>query len=107
MLVVLTMRHVTGRPSDTALIDGSGMLALLPRQWSKEFHQGSRYAAIRIQTDDDTGTGLVRAQVAAILTNPEMSNWELLTCEALIDAAPRALVPAASPRHPLRLAGWN
>lgn len=109
MLVVLTMRHITGQPSDASLMDGSRMLALLPRHWRKEIRQATRFAAIRIHTDEQTTPAHIRALVTAVLTNPEFSHWELLSCETLTAGhpSPTNLVPAAGLPPPRRYAQWN
>ncbi|MEU9886216.1 hypothetical protein [Sphaerisporangium sp. NPDC051011] len=108
MLVVLTMRRAAGRPSEVSAVDGIRILALLPRQWRKDLTQAAGYIAIRIQTDEDVTAAQIRAQVTAILANPELGPWELLSCETLTlgprDADPP---PAAEPGRPLQRAEWN
>ncbi|GII63938.1 hypothetical protein Skr01_40230 [Sphaerisporangium krabiense] len=104
MLVVLTMRRA--RPSCSSTVEGIRILALLPRQWRKDLTQAVGYIAIRIQTDEEVTAAQIRAQVAAILANPEIGHWELLTCETLAhhDGESR---PAAAARRAHQHAAWN
>jgi hypothetical protein len=108
MLVVLTMRRVERQPSDDSPVDGVRMLALLPRQWHKEFKQAAGYIAIRIRADEETSTAQIRAQVVAILTNPEVSRWRLVSFETLTSShqGPRKAL-SVNARHIRQRAPWN
>ncbi|MEU8270548.1 hypothetical protein AB0B89_25745 [Sphaerisporangium sp. NPDC049002] len=108
MLVVLTLRRIIGKPSGEPPLDGERMLALLPRQWRKDFREGSGYIAIRIHTDEDITTAQIRAQVVAVLTNPEVTRWRLVSCETLTHHQnPKRGNPATITRHTTQRAQWN
>jgi hypothetical protein len=109
ILVVLTMRHVTGRPSADSQVDGARMLALLPRQWDKDFRQAGGFIAIRINTDETVSPAHIRAQVVAILANPEVSRWRLVSCETLTPRTGESKggLQAITVPHILQNAEWN
>ena len=108
MLVVLTMRPARGRRLDAA-VDGNRLLAMLPKQWDKEFKQAAGFVAIRIQTDEPIRTAQIHAQVVSVLTNPELGHWRLVSYETLIrDSRPsRTTVPVATAREVDQRAQWN
>ncbi len=108
MLVVLTMRRIKGKPSGEPPLDGERMLALLPRQWRKNYREGAGYIAIRIQADENTTAAQIREQVVAILTNPEITRWRLVSCEPLTQhPTPRRGNPATITHHTTQHAQWN
>ncbi|MEV7969831.1 hypothetical protein AB0O34_28200 [Sphaerisporangium sp. NPDC088356] len=108
MLVVLTMRRLKGEPSGEPPLDGERMLALLPRQWRKDFREGAGYIAIRIHTDENITSAQIREQVVAILSNPEVTRWRLVSCETLTHhEIERRGNPATLTRHTTQRAQWN
>ncbi|GAA3804008.1 hypothetical protein GCM10022226_24760 [Sphaerisporangium flaviroseum] len=110
MLVVLTMRRIIGHPSGDSPVDGRRMLALLPRHWRKDLREGGGHIAIRIDTDDNTTTAQIRAQVVATLTNPEISRWRLVSCETVTPPRvhqPARPTPVPTARHIHQRSEWN
>ncbi|MGW4638901.1 hypothetical protein ACWEN6_10245 [Sphaerisporangium sp. NPDC004334] len=108
MLVVLTMRPARGRKMD-ANVDGKRLLALLPKQWEKEFKQAAGFVAIRIETDENIRSAQIHAQVVSVLTNPELGPWRLVSYETLLrdHRPPRATVPVAPARRADQRSQWN
>ncbi|MFC4536670.1 hypothetical protein [Sphaerisporangium dianthi] len=108
MLIVLTMRPSKGRKMDVT-VDGERLLALLPRQWDKEFKQAAGFVAIRIQTDENIRTAQIHAQVVSVLTNPELGHWRLVSYETLVrdEHPPRTTVPVATARRVDQRSQWN
>ncbi|HEX4817135.1 MAG TPA: hypothetical protein VFV66_30710 [Nonomuraea sp.] len=88
MLIQLTMRRVGGLPIPGSPIDGIRILALLPRNWAKDLSQATGDIVIRVRPDEPTTSAQVRDRVAEILTNPEVSHWELVTCHTLPNRQP-------------------
>ncbi|WP_248965997.1 hypothetical protein [Sphaerisporangium perillae] len=109
MLVVLTMRPVRGRPLRDPVVDGERLLALLPRQWEKEFKQAAGFVAIRIQAAENITTAQIYAQVVSVLTNPEIGNWRLVSYETLArdHHPPQRVVPVTTVRRAHQRAKWN
>ncbi|WP_214410616.1 hypothetical protein [Sphaerisporangium fuscum] len=85
MLVELTIRRTAGEPSPNSPVDGIRILALLPTQWRKDLKNVTGDIAIRIQTDENITKDQIRAEVNAVLTNPEVSDWELVNCHTLVN----------------------
>ncbi|MFC4586744.1 hypothetical protein [Sphaerisporangium corydalis] len=83
MLVELTIRRAAGEPSPNSPVDGIRIMALLPARWRKDLKHVTGEIAIRVHTGEDETTAQIRAEVTAILTNPEVSDWELITCHTL------------------------
>ncbi|MEU8268800.1 hypothetical protein AB0B89_16705 [Sphaerisporangium sp. NPDC049002] len=83
MLVELRIRRTAGEPSPNSPVDGIRILALLPKEWRKDLKNVTGDIAIRVHTDEEISSAQIRAEVTAILTNPEVSDWELVTCHAL------------------------
>ncbi|MFF5210461.1 hypothetical protein [Streptosporangium sp. NPDC000396] len=83
MLVELTMRRTTLEPPSNSPIDGVRILSLLPEQWRKELRLANGDIVIRVHIDDDTTATQIRTEVTAALTAPEVSHWELATCDTL------------------------
>jgi hypothetical protein len=83
MLVELRIRRTAGEALPNSPVDGIRILALLPRRWRKDLRQVTGDIAIRVHTDDHVTPAQIRAEVVAVLTNPEVSDWELVTCNAL------------------------
>ncbi|MCT9933208.1 hypothetical protein N5079_23645 [Planotetraspora sp. A-T 1434] len=83
MLVQLTMRQTGGRRIPHSPVDGIRIMALLPGRWHKDLTQATGDIVIRVRADDKTTSAEIRAQVVEILTNPEVSHWELVTCHTL------------------------
>ncbi|MET8144111.1 hypothetical protein ABZU32_27715 [Sphaerisporangium sp. NPDC005288] len=88
MLVELTIRRTAGDPLPNSPVDGIRILALLPRKWRKDLKNVTGDIAIRVQTDEETTDAQIRAEVTQILTNPEVSDWELVTCRTLTNGRP-------------------
>ncbi|MCW2877909.1 MAG: hypothetical protein JWQ95_2009 [Sphaerisporangium sp.] len=88
MLVELTIRRTAGEPSPNSPVDGIRILALLPKQWRKDLRHVTGEIAIRVQTDEKITDAQIRAEVTSILTNPEVSDWELVTCHPLTNGRP-------------------
>lgn len=109
MLVVLTLRHAPGRPQNESPIDGAELLALLPKQWRKNFREGTGFIAIRIETDENITTAQIRAQVVSVLANPEITQWRLVSCETLTHPRRdnRRINRAAAVRRVPQHAEWN
>ncbi|GGK93892.1 hypothetical protein Sme01_58420 [Sphaerisporangium melleum] len=109
MLVVLTLRPMRGRTLKETAVDGNRLLAMLPRQWDKEFMQTAGFIAIRISTEEEIRTAHVHAQVVSVLANPELGPWRLVSYETLLrdPNPPRALVPVATARQVDQHAAWN
>ncbi|MEV6983475.1 hypothetical protein AB0M95_19775 [Sphaerisporangium sp. NPDC051017] len=84
MLIQLTMRKAHGLPMPGSPVDGIRIMALLPSRWHKDLTQATGDIVIRVRTDEPTTTAQVRAVVTEILTNPEVDNWELVTCRTLL-----------------------
>ncbi|MEV7966109.1 hypothetical protein AB0O34_09005 [Sphaerisporangium sp. NPDC088356] len=83
MLVELTIRRTAGEPLPNSPVDGIRILALLPKEWRKDLKNVTGDIAIRVHTDEEITSAQIRAEVTAILTNPEVSDWELVNCHAL------------------------
>ncbi|WP_433236582.1 hypothetical protein ACQPYK_27330 [Streptosporangium sp. CA-135522] len=83
MLVELRIRRITSEPSHNSPIDGVRILSLLPGQWRKELTAANGDIVIRVHTDDDTTTAQIRVKVTAALSAPEVSHWELATCDTV------------------------
>ncbi|GII02135.1 hypothetical protein [Planobispora takensis] len=83
MLIQLTMRRTGAVPVPGSPIDGIRIMALLPSRWHKDLTQATGDIVIRVRTDAGTTSADVRAEVAEILTNPEVGHWELVTCRPL------------------------
>jgi hypothetical protein len=83
MLIELRIRRAAGEPLPNSPVDGIRILALLPKQWRKDLRNVTGDIAIRVHTDEETTNAQVRAEVTEILTNPEVSDWELVTCKTL------------------------
>ncbi|MFF0310068.1 hypothetical protein ACFYSC_21775 [Streptosporangium sp. NPDC004379] len=83
MLVQLTMRHIDGRPIPNSPVDGIRILALLPEKWHKDLRQATGDIVIRIRAEEEATSAQIRAEVTRILTRPEVSHLELVTCCAL------------------------
>jgi hypothetical protein len=78
------MRQIAGEPPPmNSPVDGIRILALLPRRWRKDLRQATGDIVIRVQTDEEITDAQIRDQVVDILTNPEISHWELVTCQPL------------------------
>ncbi|WP_311922062.1 hypothetical protein [Microbispora sp. H10836] len=82
MLVQLTMRRTDGQAAPGSPVDGIRVLALLPGSWHKHLEQVAGDIVIRIRAEGTTAGG-VRAEVARILTSPEVSHLELVACRPL------------------------
>ncbi|MEV4185807.1 hypothetical protein AB0J28_30720 [Streptosporangium canum] len=82
MLVELTIRRTTSEPPNNSPIDGVRILSLLPAQWRKELTAANGEIIVRVRTEDDTTIEQIRVKVTAALTAPEVSHWELATCDA-------------------------
>ena len=85
MLVELTIRRTAGEPSPNSPVDGIRIIALLPSRWRKDLGNVVGDIAIRIQTDERVTGDQIREEVAAILTDPEAGDWELVRCRTLTD----------------------
>lgn len=83
MLVELRMRRRPPRISGDSPIDGIRILALLPEKWHKDLRQATGDVIIRVHADDYASSEDIRAEVTARLTDPAVSNWEVVTCDIL------------------------
>lgn len=83
MLVELTMRRVPGGIPINSPVDGIRIMALLPRGWEKDLRQSIGEIVIRVNTDEELTDVDIRARVAEILTNPEVSGWRVVACHTL------------------------
>ncbi|WP_248964390.1 hypothetical protein [Sphaerisporangium perillae] len=88
MLVELTIRRTAGEPLPASPVDGIRILALLPNEWRKDLKHVTGDIAIRVHTDEETTGARIRARVTEILTNPEVSDWELVNCRTLTNGRP-------------------
>lgn len=84
MLIQLTMRKADGPPVPGSPVDGIRIMALLPSRWHKDLTQATGDIVIRVRTDGPTTSAQVRDVVTEILTNPEIDDWELVTCRTLL-----------------------
>ncbi|WP_198166951.1 hypothetical protein [Microbispora sp. ATCC PTA-5024] len=96
MLVQLTMRRTAGHAPPNSPIDGIRIMALLPRRWRADLTQATGDIIIRVQTDEDVTGAEIGAEMAEILTNPEVSHWRLAACRTL-SGPPDAKPPDAKP----------
>ncbi|MDH2424473.1 hypothetical protein [Sphaerisporangium sp. TRM90804] len=108
MLFELTLRRSKGELSINSPVDGIRILALMPGRWRKDLRQSTGDIIIRVYTDDTVTNAQIRAEVRGILTNPEVSHWELVSCNTLTvgDHTPKLNQWVASRRHGQR-AQWN
>ncbi|MEO3813659.1 hypothetical protein ABGB17_32080 [Sphaerisporangium sp. B11E5] len=107
MLFELTLRRTEVGATVQSPIDGIRILALLPPRWRKDLKQATGDIVIRVHTDEDLTSAEVRAEVAAVLANPEVSHWRLVTCHTLsVGRGPRLGYWVTARRHGQR-AQWN
>ncbi|MFC6081806.1 hypothetical protein [Sphaerisporangium aureirubrum] len=107
MLFELTLRRHQDGGAVHSPIDGIRILALLPGRWRKDLRQATGDIVIRVQTDEDLTSTEVRAEVKAVLTNPEISHWELVACHTLsVGRGPRLGYWVTARRHGQR-PQWN
>jgi hypothetical protein len=109
MLFELTLRQTATRQSTgNSPVDGIRILALLPGRWRKDLRQATGDIVIRVYTDDTVTNAQISAEVRAILTNPEVSHWELVTCHTLTvgDHEPKLNYWMVARRHGQQ-AQWN
>jgi hypothetical protein len=99
-------RHQADEPVHSP-IDGIRILALLPGRWRKDLRQATGDIVIRVHVDDDITPAQVRAEVGAVLANPEVSHWELVACHTLsVGRGPRLGYWVTARRHGQQ-AQWN
>ncbi|GII88174.1 hypothetical protein Ssi03_61640 [Sphaerisporangium siamense] len=81
-LVELTIRRRDGNTAPNSLVAGIRILSLLPRHWRKDVKQTGDGMALRVHADLPAAAR-IRDEVAAVLTNPEVGEWEVAACRTL------------------------
>ncbi|GII62790.1 hypothetical protein Skr01_28750 [Sphaerisporangium krabiense] len=82
ILVELAIRRRDGNAAPNSLVAGIRILSLLPRNWRKDLQQTGEGMALRVYADV-LPAARIREEVAAVLTNPEVGEWEVAACRTL------------------------
>lgn len=87
MLIELTMRRMPPKLTNGSPIDGIRILALLPSEWLMDLRQATGDVIIRIHADDSDSTAEIRSRAALALTDPSVSQWQIVSCEPCTDGS--------------------
>jgi hypothetical protein len=80
MLVELTMRRKSPCLSNNSPIDGIRILALLPKEWSKDLTQVDGDVIVRVHAEGIASGREIYSEAVRVLDDPAISHWSLVAC---------------------------
>jgi hypothetical protein len=80
MMVELTVRRGVSPMVPESPIEGIRVMALFPRQWRRDFRHVDGDIVVRLEVYDASDAEIRRA-VSAALTDPEIGQCQLVSCE--------------------------